>query len=80
MSVISYYSGFDLGQIAVDDYVKIVSDCLSDIGSFSVHFQGITASSSSIMIQGFLMNDALEKLRDLLRRRFKNSALEQSID
>ena len=43
-------------------------------------FKGITASPSGVMIQGFMNNNELNDIRDRLRKEFKNSNLEQSLD
>ena len=80
LSLISCYSGFDLNKIKPQDYVELTLSCLEDINTFDIRFSGITASSSSIMIQGFPEEDTLDKLRNRLRSAFKRSALEQSID
>ncbi len=47
--------------------------------SFKIQFKGLTASPSCILIQGFLTN-TLNEIRDELRKTFKNSDLQQSID
>lgn len=80
MSVISCYSGFDLMQITVQDYVEVIRKSLQGIEDMEVQFQGITASTSAVMIQGFPADETLNDLRDRLRIEFKNSGLQQSID
>lgn len=50
------------------------------MGKFNIHFKGITASSSCILIQGFPENEQLSTLRNKLRENFKQSGLFVSID
>lgn len=80
LSIISCYDGFDLATISVPDYVAIIEKSLLGIKDITINFQGITASSSAIMLQGFSDSDSLNDLRNNLRIHFTNSALEQSID
>ncbi|MBB6239379.1 2'-5' RNA ligase [Pedobacter sp. AK013] len=79
MSIISCYEGFDLKDIHVGDYIQLIKQVLTRHKHFKIEFKGLTASSSCILIQGFL-TDTLNKIRDDLRATFKNSELQQSID
>ncbi|MBO9673786.1 MAG: mutarotase [Sphingobacteriaceae bacterium] len=79
MSIISCYDGFNLRDIHVQDYIDLISEVLSRHKSFKIQFKGLTASPSCILIQGFL-TDTLNEIRDDLRKTFKNSDLQQSID
>ncbi len=79
MSIISCYDGFDLEDINLQDYIDIIDEVLSRYKKFKIQFKGITASPSCILIQGFL-TDTLNEIRDDLRKTFKNSDLQQSID
>jgi 2'-5' RNA ligase len=80
LSIISCYEGFDLNTISIPDYVAIIEKSLAGIQTTTINFQGITASSSAIMLQGFTDSDSLNDLRNNLRNHFVNSGLEQSID
>lgn len=80
MSIISCYDGFDLDAISIPDYVAVIEKSLAGVVDFEINFQGITASSSAIMIQGFTNSNSLNNLRDNLRINFKESGLEESID
>lgn len=80
LSIISCHEGFDLNTISIPEYNKIIQKSLEDIKSFEIHFQGITASNSAIMVQGFTKKNLLDQLRNNLRTNFKNSGLQQSID
>jgi 2'-5' RNA ligase len=80
MSIISCYEGFTLDQISSSDYIEIVEKSLVDVNKIEIEFQGVTASSSAVMIQGFPVDDSLGILRNKLRENFKNTNLQQSID
>ncbi|MCW8849218.1 MAG: hypothetical protein OQJ81_04500 [Melioribacteraceae bacterium] len=80
MSIISCYSGFKLTQVNVDKYSQLIAKSLEEIKSFRIDFRGITATESSVMIQGFFSDPALNEIRDNLRLNFRDSDLDQSID
>lgn len=80
MSIISCYSGFELGQISVPDYVELIQKSIPAHSQIEICFKGITASPSCVMVQGFLTDDTLNSIRENLRTNFRNSDLEQSID
>ena len=69
-----------MNTISIPDYVSIIEKSLLGIKDIAINFQGITASSSAIMLQGFTDSDSLNDLRNNLRNHFANSGLEQSID
>ena len=80
LSIISCHDGFDVKTISIPDYSKIIQKSVENIKDLEIHFEGITASNSAIMIQGFTSNDSLNQLRNNLRENFKNSRLQQSMD
>lgn len=80
MSIISCSEDFKLSQISPNDYIEIISKSLIEVDKISIHFKGITASSSALMIQGFPTDETLNNFRNKLRENFKNSGLQQSID
>lgn len=80
MSIISCYAGFDLSQISISDYIELINKSITNQKYFEIEFRGITASPSCIMIQGFLGDSTLNEIRDNLRRNFRNSNLQQTID
>lgn len=80
LSIISCYDGFDLETISIPDYVAIIEKSLIGIQNIAINFQGITASPSAIMLQGFTNSNSLDNLRNNLRTNFMNSGLEESID
>jgi 2'-5' RNA ligase len=80
LSIISCYSGFQLSQIDIPAYDTRIKEVLRGVPPFRIRFKGITASPSTVLIQGFPEDDALQRLRDQLRVAFKNSTLQHSID
>lgn len=80
MSIISCHDGFNLSQIRIEDYVKIIKKSIKGIDCFKIEFMGLTASPSCLMVQGFLENNTLNQIRDNLRFDFKDTGLEQSMD
>ncbi len=80
LSIISCYPEFSLNQIEPDDYQAIVQSAVGSTDPFEIEFRGITASPSCILIQGFPKGDQLTVLRNQLRKRFKESGLQHSID
>ena len=80
ISVISCYSGLKLSDISLPEYIELIDRSFKNIGDFTIRFEGITASPSCIMIQGFIHDSSLNRVRDELRKNFKTSNLEQSMD
>lgn len=80
LSVISCYSGFRPEQIDLPSYNRLIRESLTGEDAFSIRMKGITASLSGVMIQGFSENDRLNELRGNLRKQFRKSELQQSID
>ncbi|MES2238994.1 MAG: 2'-5' RNA ligase family protein [Bacteroidota bacterium] len=80
LSIISCHEGFNLEQINIDEYITVIQENLASFQNLEINLSGITASNSTIMIQGFPSNDSLNSFRDALRNAFKNTNLQQSID
>ncbi len=80
MSIISCYNGFKLEHIEVPEYIKHINNSIKGNHNIDINFKGITASPSCIMIPGLMRNESLNNIRNSLRKNFKNSTLEQSID
>lgn len=80
LSIISCYPGFKLNQIELNAYDAKIKEALQGIPPINIHFKGITASPSTVLVQGFPEDDFLQKLRDQLRHIFKGSSLQHSID
>jgi len=80
LSIISCYPNFNLANIKIPEYVKIIEQSIIDLPTFEINFKGITASPAAIMVQGYTNNDSLDNLRANLRTHFSISGLEESID
>jgi 2'-5' RNA ligase len=80
LSVISCVEDFKLSTINKDEYVTIFQEVMQNSAPIEVHFKGITASPSCLVIQGFPLNEQLNEIRDQLRTKFKDSGLRVSID
>lgn len=80
MSIISCYNDFDMSKIDVQKYIDLTEKCLLKGIDLNITFKGITASPSGVMVQGFMNNNELNDIRDRLRKEFKNSNVEQSLD
>ncbi|WP_348822914.1 2'-5' RNA ligase family protein [Flavobacterium aestuarii] len=80
LSIISCYEGFNLNNITVSEYAAIISKSLESINEFEIDFEGVTASESAIMVQGFPKTETLNQIRENLRTNFRKSSLQKSID
>lgn len=80
LSIISCYRGFTPDQVDPAEYCHLIQSVVDTLSPFCLTFHGITASPSSIMIQGFPEDEQLNTLRNELRNTFKNSNLQHSID
>ncbi len=80
MSIITCTENFRLDEVDVLEYSRVIQTCVDQIDPFVVNFRGLTASASCVMAQGFPADDSLERLRELLRSKFRNSSLRHSID
>jgi 2'-5' RNA ligase len=80
LTIILCHPGFQLDRLPIDTYCALIRDAIRPVPPLSIRFQGITASPSCIMIQGFPQTDHLEQLRNNLRTVFKQSSLEHTID
>ncbi len=80
MPLVTCYPEFRLEAIDIPAYRQLIAEALRDIPPIPVAFSGVFASASCLMVQGFPGNAYLEQSRENLRRLFKNSNLEQSLD
>lgn len=80
LSVILCYAAFALNQIDPADYQKAVQSAIDSISPFEITFRGLTASPSSILVQGVPSGEQLNDLRNELKEKFKDSSLQQAID
>ena len=80
LSIISCYPRFRLEQVELQAYQQCVAQALNSFPPFALTFSGITASPSTVVLQGYPQDNTLEKLRNRLRTVFQQSGLEHSID
>lgn len=80
LSIISCYAGFTLPGINPTPYTELVAAALRHAGPFRIRLAGLAASPAGLLVQGFPEGDGLAALRDELRRVFRASGLQQSID
>ncbi|WP_321991329.1 hypothetical protein [Marispirochaeta aestuarii] len=80
LSIVSCYPEFNVASIDIPVYINLLQKALSGAKGFTLHFRGLTASPSCVMIRGFPENTILNDLRNTLRSIFKTSSLEHSID
>jgi 2'-5' RNA ligase len=63
-----------------EQYVSAVDSALRKVAPIRIEFEGITVSPSTVMIQGFFENDALNDLRDSLRSQLRVRGLAEGLD
>jgi 2'-5' RNA ligase len=80
LSIIPCYEGFNLADIAVQEYVQIITESIKGIGRIKLNFNGITTSPEAVLIQGFPVDRELDTLRNRLRENFARTNLQHSID
>lgn len=61
-------------------FVAAVDSALRRAGSLGIDFAGVTVSRGTVMIQGFFEKDALNGLRDRLRRQLREHGLGAGVD
>jgi len=64
----------------IEHYVSAVNLALRKVASIQIEFRGVTASPSTVMIQGFFESDALNDLRDALRDQLRIQNLSDGLD
>ncbi len=80
LSIISCIAGFQLDDINDSSYVEIFNQCMQDVEPINIKFEGITISTSCVLIQGFPIGEGLNELRNKFRNRYKESSLRITID
>ncbi len=58
----------------------VINEVLPRQASFKINFRGVTASPNAVIIQGFPVGDALEKMREELRQAFAKNGLGGQLD
>ncbi len=80
LSIISCEPGLCLDDLDREAYTKTFRRAVENTGPIKIHFKGVTASPSCVLLQGFPEGDALRHIRDQLREQFNASGLKTSID
>lgn len=83
VTVLSIISGTERWQkemLQLDVYRAIIHNVLSKQRSFELKFKGVTATPSSVMIQGFPVSNQLDIIRDELRTAFARSGFSSQLD
>ena len=80
LSLISCYAGFTLPAIDPTPYAELVAAALRGAAPFRIRLAGLAASPAGVLVRGFPEGEGLAALRDELRRAFRASGLQQSID
>ena len=88
LSIVSCYDGFALPRKRIPEYLEVIGQAVRDLQemeatetpAFPIRFRGVAVTAAGLVICGYPEGDALQHLRDALRRRFRESGLEQSID
>ena len=80
MSMIGCRADFALDRVEPERYVALLARCLERLPAFDVVFDGITASRSCVMAQGFPVDDTLGRLRAALRAGFAASPLYSDVE
>jgi len=76
VTVLSIVPGSELWRDKIGPlptYQSLVSKVLKAHREFSIGFQGLTASASAVMVQGFPVGDTLAQIRDDLREELKKN-------
>ena len=80
LSIISCYAGFTRAGFDPAPYAGLVAAALRNAAPFRIRLAGLAAVPAGVLVQGFPEGDGLARLRDELRRAFRASGLQQSID
>ncbi|PML57364.1 2'-5' RNA ligase family protein [Vibrio lentus] len=80
LSVISCLPEFALTEIDVNSYIDVFRSALKNSGKIEIRYQGVSASPSCIVIQGFPASDTLERLRNELRTQLTEAGVRVTFD
>ena len=82
LSIVSCYDGFALPRKRIPEYLEVIGQAVREAGGLSIPilFRGVAVTAAGLVVCGYPEGDVLQHLRDALRRRFRESGLEQSID
>lgn len=82
LSIFSCQANFTTNQINIDidRYKQLIFNTLSTQSIFHINFKGITLSPTGIVAKGYDSSGTLNQIRNNIRRIFKQSDLENTID
>jgi 2'-5' RNA ligase len=80
LSLFTATENFEPYFAKIPAYLTTLQPVLSASEQFTVRFRGITATKSSIMVQGFPQDGKLERLRDRLRKALQSKNLGEGLD
>jgi 2'-5' RNA ligase len=80
LSLFTATENFEPYIAKIPAYLTTLQPVLSAAERFTVHFRGITATKSSIMVQGFPQDGQLERLRNKLREALQSENLGERLD
>jgi 2'-5' RNA ligase len=83
VTVLSIIPGSELCQDKIQHlaaYQSIIREVLQRYWTFSIMFQGVTASPGAVMIQGFPGDDTLARLREDLRESLRRNNFGDQLD
>ncbi len=80
LSLFSCADDFALAEVDIPDYVDLVAACLSSKPKLRLRFMGVTATPECVMAQGFADDDALNVLRERIRKLLRVRSLPTTVD
>lgn len=78
--MISCAENFLLNTINVQEYIDVLTAAMKTSNPFTISFQGVIASPSCVMVQGFPTDDSLQILRESIRSEVRKSRLYETMD
>ncbi|MCJ8296406.1 MAG: hypothetical protein MJK15_18570 [Colwellia sp.] len=80
LSVITCVPEFKLSDIDAEAYIQVFKSVLRRAEPIEVKYQGVSASTNCIIIQGYPVDGALEQLRSTLKSELRSVGLRSSFD
>jgi 2'-5' RNA ligase len=80
MTLITAAEGFDWQKVPVASYDAIFANLFKRFHAFAIHCHGITASPSSVAIQGYVDDNYLNDIRDAVRLELRPAGLAEALD
>lgn len=80
LSLMTVAAGFDLAEVPTATYDTVFAGIFGQVRKFGLHFHGITASPSSVLVQGCSENGYLNEIREMIRLRLQQVGLGETLD